>query len=298
VTYNANNDNYKEVNGFKCAKSLTCTDIDDTGANDVEFQGVCKSEKCNGKGPNGKDEDNGTHKVTICHRTCSETNPWVRITIDDDAWKGNMCGHESEHDVLIDCKNKDPSFWGENHKDYLIKDHGTRQDVRNSKKFARNSADEKAYWKYWERACPYVRNGHCCSWDDGDCCGDEPNEPTQNLAPGPVCGNGKMEEGETCDDGNTIDGDGCDSNCQIEPNGPGPVCGNGKMEEGETCDDGNTIDGDGCDSNCQIETNAPPITPTTPDGGPDDDGEDVSIIGSGTTLVIGSYLCIDPALDF
>ena len=220
MSYNANSDNYKDITGFKCDTGLTCTDFEDTGVNEVEFQGVCKSEKCNGKGPNGQEQDNGTHKVTICHRTCSETNPWVRITIDDDAWTGNMCGHESEHDVWIDCNKEDYSAWGPNHKDYLIYDHGTREDVCQREGFARNSAEEKAYWKNWERACPYVRNGHCCSWHDGTCCGLNPKEP--------VCGNGLMEEGETCDDGNTVDGDGCDSNCQFEVNQPSLPCPGGE----------------------------------------------------------------------
>ena len=33
----------------------------------------------------------------------------------------------------------------------------------------------------------------------------------------PVCGNGKVEEGETCDDGNTVGGDGCANRCRREP---------------------------------------------------------------------------------
>lgn len=35
--------------------------------------------------------------------------------------------------------------------------------------------------------------------------------------PGPVCGNGEVEEGEECDDGNAADGDGCSSACAAEP---------------------------------------------------------------------------------
>ena len=265
VTFNAQSDSYKEVTGFKCGQGLTCADFEDTGANDVEFAGVCKPKKCFGEGPAHRKDDKddgeavtGTHRVTICHRTCSETNPWVRITIDDDAWNpGNMCGHGPQHNVTEECKGKDLTKWGKNRIDYLLYDHGTHEDVRKQHGFAWNSAEEKEYWRHWEHACPYVRNGKCCDWGSENCCGDKPAEPTPNAVLEPVCGNGKMEEGETCDDGNTIDGDGCDSNCQIEPDEPEPVCGNGKMEEGETCDDGNTIDGDGCDSNCQIEPDEP-----------------------------------------
>ena len=34
---------------------------------------------------------------------------------------------------------------------------------------------------------------------------------------------------------------------------PSPVCGNGKIGEGEECDDGNQIIGDGCTASCKIE---------------------------------------------
>lgn len=45
----------------------------------------------------------GNHKVTICHRTDSATNPYVRITVDDDAvdgaasTHGNHADHYGEH---------------------------------------------------------------------------------------------------------------------------------------------------------------------------------------------------------
>ena len=53
--------------------------------------GVCEKDSCGGyNGGKGNQVDSGvgTQRVTICHRTCSTTNPWVRITIDDDAWDG------------------------------------------------------------------------------------------------------------------------------------------------------------------------------------------------------------------
>ena len=34
---------------------------------------------------------------------------------------------------------------------------------------------------------------------------------------------------------------------------PGPVCGDGTIEDGEECDDNNTDDGDGCSSTCAVE---------------------------------------------
>jgi cysteine-rich repeat protein len=64
----------------------------------------------------------------------------------------------------------------------------------------------------------------------------------------PVCGDGKLDEGEECDDGNNVDGDGCSAECTIEP-----FCGDGNLDPGEECDDGNNADGDGCSANCTIE---------------------------------------------
>jgi hypothetical protein len=37
-------------------------------------------------GPAGGGRGDGDHKITICHRTSSETNPWVVITISENAW--------------------------------------------------------------------------------------------------------------------------------------------------------------------------------------------------------------------
>lgn len=75
----------------------------------------------------------------------------------------------------------------------------------------------------------------------------------QESSDKPVCGNGKVEDGEECDDGNRTNGDGCSCACKKEA----PVCGNGRLEDGENCDDGNTKSGDGCSSVCKKETPAP-----------------------------------------
>lgn len=82
---------------------------------------------------------------------------------------------------------------------------------------------------------------------EGDNCGAPPT-PT---CP-PVCGNGRVEEGEECDDGNTTGGDGCSAECRNECP-PAPVCGNGIVEPGEDCDDGNLVCGDGCSPTCTFE---------------------------------------------
>ena len=34
---------------------------------------------------------------------------------------------------------------------------------------------------------------------------------------------------------------------------PGPICGDGILDDAEECDDGNTVDGDGCSSTCHVE---------------------------------------------
>jgi hypothetical protein len=182
---------YADVPGEGCAEGYICTVEDATDKEDVVITGTCQPELCLGKkvpgncnGNNPKDDEcvATTERVTICHRTCSETNPWVRITIDEDAWDGEGCGHQ-QHDVRDECSNKAPwTAWGRNRKDYLIKRHGTRAEVATA--LGNNNAAEKAYWKKWEHACPYVRNGNCCSWDPADgnpCCGDDPDAPDADV---------------------------------------------------------------------------------------------------------------------
>ena len=53
---------------------------------------------------------------------------------------------------------------------------GTRAEVLAENGWTHNSNEEKNYWKYWERACPYVRQDKCCDWASGSCCGDAPTE--------------------------------------------------------------------------------------------------------------------------
>jgi hypothetical protein len=192
VTYNSGADKYQGVTGFKCDRGLVCSGFDDNG-NDGEIftGGVCKSESCDGTADPDATQDTGTIRVTICHRTCSETNPWVRITIDDDAWGGadaEGCGHR-QHNIEDECskygvvpEGETPwAAWGKNHQDYELKVHGTRDTVRINEGFT-NTADEKAYWREWEHACPYVRGEACCSWEDGSCCGINPAAALASVA--------------------------------------------------------------------------------------------------------------------
>jgi len=166
--------------GTPCPYGEECSPNNDPSAGEF-FNGTCELINCvgsnNGGKGNGPEKNSATTRVTICHRTCSETNPWVRITIDDDAWNGNGCGHQ-EHHLLPECAGKDLSKWGPYDGDYLLKWHGTKDEVANQ---FNNVAEEKAYWKKWERACPYVLStkeggSKCCDWEKGECCGLNPFE--------------------------------------------------------------------------------------------------------------------------
>jgi hypothetical protein len=194
--------------GDACDDGLNCIITIDPDTGDL-LPGKCDVEKCAGLSEpdladdlDDTDANEATVRTTICHRTCSAKNPWVRITIDDTAWDDiHDCvdgGHKREHNITIDCRQKiekkmssdgltfeeaRTAIWGHNDADYLIKYHGTRNAVREKygwsvktagKKVMRSKA-EKDYWGYWERACPYVRHGSCCGTEElGACCGDEP----------------------------------------------------------------------------------------------------------------------------
>lgn len=78
---------------------------------------------------------------------------------------------------------------------------------------------------------------------------------------GPVCGNGKIEDGEICDDGNTTADDGCAAACDAVEEGwqcaaEGiacvGICGDGLLRGNEECDDG-ARPTPGCSDVCLLE---------------------------------------------
>jgi hypothetical protein len=170
----------------RCGNSLVCMPESDDGTAGQDFPGTCETQHCSGVGETGSRKVEDLHtKVTICHRTCSEKNPWVRITIDDSAWGDASCKH-GLHTIENCGDKKDSAAWGINQQDYLIKRHGTKAEV------AAMLNDENSaiadYWNHWERACPYVRNGACCSLSGEygySCCGGagDPPAPTPTQVP-------------------------------------------------------------------------------------------------------------------
>ena len=143
---------------IKCDNSngadLVCIPEEDDGT-DADIPGVCESGRC------FEPRDDLEGKVTICHRTCSENNPWVRITIDSSAWADFACKH-GQHSATT-CNGKDLAFWGDTTDDFILKIHGTRDQVLAD--FGGNTAAASNYWKHWEPGCPAVRNGACCDFD-------------------------------------------------------------------------------------------------------------------------------------
>ena len=92
--------------------------------------GRCEYGKC--VEPRNDNQD----RVTICHRTCSETNPWVRITIDQSALGSEDCKHLAHSNS--NCNGKNLTLWGPNTNDFVLKYHGTKQEHTNE------------YWDIWE----------------------------------------------------------------------------------------------------------------------------------------------------
>jgi cysteine-rich repeat protein len=93
-------------------------------------------------------------------------------------------------------------------------------------------------------------------------CQDADCSSVSNCDPGPVCGDGVIEDTEECD-GDNLNGQtcadlgfslgelSCDANCQLDSlDCTNPSCGNGIEEEGEECDDGNNSNNDGCTNEC------------------------------------------------
>jgi cysteine-rich repeat protein len=63
----------------------------------------------------------------------------------------------------------------------------------------------------------------------------------------PVCGNGRLDDGEICDDGNLASGDGCRGDCRSDE-----VCGNGTLDPAEQCDLGDS-NADTPDARCRTD---------------------------------------------
>jgi len=133
--------------------------------------------------------NSATHRVTICHRTCSETNPWNRQTIDLSAWEDTGNNKHSSH-TIDKCNGIDDkeAVFGPHTSDYMIEDHGSRDQIE--AKFENDAeymgfASASAYWAYWEPTCNFQQANDCCvvdgSWEH--CCGVEPTTSAPTKAP-------------------------------------------------------------------------------------------------------------------
>ncbi|KAL3937424.1 MAG: hypothetical protein SGBAC_007475 [Bacillariaceae sp.] len=154
--------------------ALTCfVAPNDTGmdprSGSMDLEGTCLKSNCVGINNNNVDvlpEDK--ERVTICHRTENEMNPWVRMTVDKQAWNDldDSCGFTTE--------------------DYIVKEHGSPKHIQDQmdKGLITDFTTTPEYWEYWDFACPYVRQSpdhphRCCQGPD--CCGDARDEEPDSL---------------------------------------------------------------------------------------------------------------------
>ena len=182
VEYNQSSGHYQDVSRYgylKCNTGLMCVTDFDTGVPGAIFMGTCQPLQCFGGGPTPA---SSTERITICHRACSETNPWVRITIDKSAWDDSITCKHGQH-TRNTCGDKNFTLWGDEEYDYVLMDHGSRDDVL--LQFGGDNTAANAYWDSWEPACPFVRNGACCT--GSKCCNGviPPPTATPSAAPSP-----------------------------------------------------------------------------------------------------------------
>ncbi len=76
----------------------------------------------------------------------------------------------------------------------------------------------------------------------------DPTTGGSSTGPGPLCGDGNVDEGEECDVGaDNSDFSACTESCKNS------VCGDGLVKAGaEACDDGNQVDDDTCTNDCAL----------------------------------------------
>ncbi len=173
-------------------------------------------------------------KVTICHSTSSQSNPY---NVQNPAKTADVSGHDG-HDGVVWYPGITVA-WGDIIPPfaYIGGTYSGQNWTTEGQAIFNNGCNIPNYCGDGVKA-----GSEAC--DDGNSVN---TDACTNACTVSVCGDTIVNPAtEACDDGNSVNTDACTNACTL------PVCGDSFVQSGEVCDDGNRVDTDACRNNCTL----------------------------------------------